>query len=279
MHPRKLAFLTGVLGSDGALALAKASERSEVFAHAIVPRTILAWLASEPAYEGPLPGVGDTYIAFTKNESAFSGSVTVGKELYRFENETVFHVAASIAVALGVEKERIDPGMRNVDIQRLGKTIDLFAKTRMVKRELNKAFCPGCISKKAEHVESCTKRKELEKGQEGPGLTAAPTAPEAPTPPTPAGGTPPKSATVVKPPKPPGAKSATVKFTRSEATHRCAACGIAQFKNERILGCMCLRDLCKSARVVATDAETLTVEFKDLDRESLVTIYEAVGRK
>jgi hypothetical protein len=302
MDHRKTNFLAAVLGVDVAGALVKAAERSEVLVNALVPRTILAWLDTEAEYSGNVPGVDGTYVSFTKSQAGYSGSVTIGEDLHQFDDESDVHVAASVAVAIGLHDELPSPDMRDVDIQKLGKSIELAVKTQRLRRlqALQKAFCPGCISKKSEHRSDCEKadkdpekqkfeKDELEKGKQGPGLPAAPTAPAAPSAPVAAGTTPPKPKSL-KPPKtaavakpPTAAKpvtASTVKLTRSETTHRCAACGITQFRGDRILGCMCLRDLCKSARVVAADENFVTVALGiDWDKDALVTLLEAVGRK
>ena len=140
MDDRKFKFLRGVLGLDGAMALTKAAERSSHIGSALLPRTILAWLgvAARSDYEGDLPGVDNTYIQFAKSEDHYTGSISIGEVIYSFEKANLYHLAASIAVALGSDHEGIPPALRDLDIQRLGKNIDTLAKARVAIAELKR---------------------------------------------------------------------------------------------------------------------------------------------
>lgn len=156
MEARKLQFLKAVLGDDGAKALARAAERAPELDHALLPRTIMAWLgvAARNDFEGTIPGVENTYLQFSKAESRYSGSVSVGDEVYSFEAATVLHLGACMAVALGSDHERMSPGLRDLDIQRLGKNIDTLVKARIAVAELrkmkplNKAFASAAFKGK-----------------------------------------------------------------------------------------------------------------------------------
>lgn len=140
MDPRKFKFLVSVLGADGAKALAKAAERSQELENALLPRTILAWLgiAARSDYEGGIPGVDNTYIQFQKSEDKFTGSISIGDDIYSFEDAALLHMASAVAVALGQDHERVSPGLRDMDIQRLGKNIDTLVKARVAVAELRK---------------------------------------------------------------------------------------------------------------------------------------------
>ncbi len=143
MDVHRYSFLAGVLGPDGATALAKAVERQAVLVPVIVPRTILAWLRlQDPVYEGQLPGVGDSYLAFSKSEDAagtYTGTIAVGAQAYGFEGATALHLASAIGVALGVDADAVDPRrLRDLDVQRLGKSIDLLARARQAVSDLGK---------------------------------------------------------------------------------------------------------------------------------------------
>ena len=140
MDPIKLNFLKGVVGEDGASALQKAGERSERLENAIVPRTILAWLNSrskDGGYEGEVPGICNTYIRFAKGERGYNGALSVGCEpAYEFKGVSLYHIAASLAVAIGANEE-FDPSIRSNDIARLGKSIDLLVKAKSLIHRMN----------------------------------------------------------------------------------------------------------------------------------------------
>lgn len=273
MDPRKLQFLVAVLGEDGARALAKASERSQELGNVLVPRTIMAWLgmAGRDSYEGDIPGVINSYVQFTKNEQDYSGSVGVGEDVYTFENESIVHVAGAVAVALGIDHERAHPDLRDLDLARLGKSIDLLAKARAVAEKLLKE--PD---------------EESAEKAEGPGPAAAPRMqkpPDAPASPQLQVGRGPKASTgapktpgLPKPklPKPPGMVK-TLKITKSQAERKCSLCGFTQFKGGKFSGCLCLRDLAKHVKSSA-EGEGFVLEIgAKLDEEERETLIESLG--
>ena len=145
MDVQRYAFLVATLGEDGAQALAKAAERVPTLASVLVPRAILAWLqVQDDEFEGELPGLQNTYLSFSKSQGTYTGTVSVQDTSYGFEAATPMHLAASIGIALGVDAEGIDPQLRDHDLQRLGKSVDLLCKARkavqdvsMVKRQLD----------------------------------------------------------------------------------------------------------------------------------------------
>jgi hypothetical protein len=140
MTDRKFKFLKAVLGEDGAKALTKAAERAPELEGALLPRTIMAWLslAARADFEGSIPGNENTYLQFTKAEEKYSGSIAVGDDVYSFDQASMLHLGACVAVALGADHERLNPGLREIDVQRLGKNIDTLAKARVAVRELRK---------------------------------------------------------------------------------------------------------------------------------------------
>ncbi len=138
MEDRKFQFLKSVLGDDGACALRKAVERREDLGNALVPRTILSWIgiAARTDYRGALPGLSNTYVSFKKGERGYTGEVTVDDDVYGFRDASLYHVASAIAVVMGVDGEKVPERLRDVDLARLGKNIDLLVKARVVTEEL-----------------------------------------------------------------------------------------------------------------------------------------------
>lgn len=138
MDAKKLQFLQAVVGIDGAMALAKAAEKADELEQAIFPRTILAWLdVTAPfGHEGTIPGV-DIHFNFNKSEKGFKGSIVVKGELYSFENVPLAHIAGCVAVALGLDHERLNPLVKSEQLAKLGKSIDLLVKSHLVKTSWN----------------------------------------------------------------------------------------------------------------------------------------------
>jgi hypothetical protein len=302
---RSQLFLVSVLGAVGAGALVKAAERSAALESALVPRTLLAWVQSAPVYEGEVPGVPGAFVSFEKAENGFTGSVGVGEGAYKFEGASLFHLVASVAVAMGIEYQDTPRELRDLDIEKLGKSIDLLAKAHRAATELEKNSPPGKYEDlpeklkdkgysadsafaiawsqhdkehKSEKDPSCSHCSELQKGKDGPGPAAAPLAPEPPTPPTPTAPEPSK-ASATKPPKPPAAK--TLKLTRSEAARGCPSCGRTQFSDDRFVGCACFSDLAKNVDVVHTDTTAITIklDMRAWDAEGVITLLESIGRQ
>lgn len=138
MDKAKLDFLEEVLGVDGAKALVKASERAEKLKNVIVPRAILSWVnaAAQMSYTGAIPGIKGC-LEFAKSEC--SGEMAIGKDTYEFNAAGVFSVAAAMAVSLGADDDQFDTNLKDKDIVRLGKSIDLLVKSKMARSELAKA--------------------------------------------------------------------------------------------------------------------------------------------
>lgn len=133
MNSRKLKFLQSIVGNDGADALAKAVERVSALELAILPRAITAWLEvmGGLGYEGYVPGTESKFI-FSKSEDGFSGYIVLDGQVHVFEKASLFHVAGCMAVALGMDHERIGPLTKSEQLAKLGKGIDLLVKSRVV---------------------------------------------------------------------------------------------------------------------------------------------------
>lgn len=155
----KTQFLKAVLGDDGAHALLRATERSTALENALVPRTILAWigLAARTQYEGSLPGIENSYVAFKKSEDGFSGQISIGDEVYDFKDKSVYHLAASVAVSMGVDHERVSDSVKSRDLKNLGKSIDLLVKARVLTEDLlNKRVLDPSAGYSFSHVQGTT---------------------------------------------------------------------------------------------------------------------------
>lgn len=246
-------FLAGVLGSDGQRALVKAM-KNEAFASAIVPRTILAWmsLAAQYDYEGSIPGVTNTFLTFKKSEGGFDGAVTLGQEVFKFHDASVYHVAGAVAVALGVGDAQVDGAVRTVTLQRLGKSIDTLVKARVAVDELRKRKKLFAEAKKDEPGAANKPRSQME--------PVAPVAPEfAPR--------------LPKPLKKPG-----LKVTKAEAAHRCSLCGHTQFSGDNFTGCICFNALNRSNVSVekSKNGYLLQLRGSDWDSDAIIALKKAM---
>lgn len=131
-------FLSAALGVEGAKALQKAVEREPTLAGVLLPRAILGWLTftAENEYEGSIPGIENSYVQFAKSEDGFSGSISLSDGVYSFERASLYHLAASMAMALGLEPNGVDSRIRDTVLVKLGESIDTLAKAQVLMHEL-----------------------------------------------------------------------------------------------------------------------------------------------
>jgi hypothetical protein len=289
MDSRKLAFLQAVVGHDGARALAKAACTPDM-EWAIFPRVVMSWLEAITQYTGHLPGVHDTRLILKKGEGDYSGCINIGPDEYTFRDVSLFHVAGSVAVALGSDHQA-PPPLQHPALPRLGQSIDLLVKARLLRKAGGKAGG----------------------GAKGPGPAAAPQGPLAPIPPTPTapkpsgpiagtkiGGAGQKASQspegIAKPtgPKLPGVKPAKLpavkkptavklpgvkmKVTKAEAAHRCPTCAEPQFKADQYVACLCFKDLRKSVETTVIEGGYILTFGRDWDREAVTTLAENLGK-
>jgi len=282
-------FLIELLGPDGARALAKAASRSELLAHAIVPRTIIAWLRSTDEFSGEVPGAPGRVVEFQKSSAGFTGSVTIQEQRYEFQNESLFHAAGALAVAVGIDSTSVPDDLKNVDLERLGKSIDLMVMVqralKLSKREEKSTEESSAGDDHGEYSrqEIYQDDKDLKKKAmgAGSGQSATPTAPAAPTAPTP---TAPQVPTTQKLPKKPASAGlkpkmgSSLKLSEAESAAACPVCAQKQFSDGKFVGCLCFRALSKSVKVVGRENGVELQLGDGWDRDTVLTFLEAVGR-
>lgn len=268
-NTRCRSFLVSVLGKDGARAILKAADHSSGLKGAVVPRAIQAWLGSvKVEYSGEIPGVETSQIRFTKSEGLFTGHIAIGDEVFKLQKSTASQTLAAVAVALDLDKDIGAPSVRDIDLERLGKSLDVLVKARALNKE---------IEKEKEELE----KEELEKATEAPGPSAAPIPPKSPIPPEPtqpkvAPETPPTpKAKTARAPKP---VSSVLRVTKAEADNCCPLCGGVQFRNETFTGCLCFRDLAKTAKVVTWGPQITLNLGEDWDQDAISTLLSTLGR-
>src|SRR5216683_571753 len=158
---RRSSFLSSVLGQDSAQALAKVAERCAPLGSALLPRAVVAWVGSVPQFEGTIPGIENSYVRFTKSALGYSGTINIREQNYEFEGATQEHVASAVIVALGLDTAQIAAGAREIDLARLGKSIDLLVRARaataLLKAQVQfaKIKLPGVKITKSEMVHAC----------------------------------------------------------------------------------------------------------------------------
>lgn len=263
----KFKFMVGVLGMEGARALQKAAQRSTDLDGVLLPRAILAWLDVADSHEGDLPGIPNTYLSFAKSQTGYSGSISIGDEVFPFAEVTKMYLASAIAVSLlGSHRLDVPPSLRDHDLTNLGKSIDLLAKAHALAVTLTKAEPPGPAA--APHA------------QEAPTAPMAPAkASRIPRPPVKKLGTVHVPAAPKRTVKIPGLRKPSIQITKSQQDRECPGCGVKQFKAGILRGCVCFRDLVKSVKV-EDSGDNLTLSFgSQWDVDAIATFLEALGVK
>lgn len=313
MNSTHFSFLTAVLGTDGAMALQKASDRSEDLGNALVPRAILSWLdvAGRFDYEGEIPGIDGSFVSFSKSETGFNGSIDLHGELHKFNSASIFHLAASVATAIDINDDILPSGIRNSDILKLAKSIDLLAKSKLLSKAMSYAdamnkvdaedkyhdkdscFNIDCINKDCVELK---KNKDSHHGAPSKGAAAGQIKPAMPIPPTSVAPQQPQTTSKVPklpgsaqapteaikpltPAKPKVAKSMTITLTKAEAERGCPLCGKAQFVENEFKGCVCLSALSKNVAVANVDEHGFILKLnEDWGKDEVLTLFECVGR-
>ena len=94
----------------------------------LLPRSVVAWIQTVGDVNCELPGLPGTSLVLRKSASGFTGSLTCNGT-YTFSNDTLETTVATIAVSLGAEQAAYRA--KDVDLARLGKTIDLLIKAQV----------------------------------------------------------------------------------------------------------------------------------------------------
>lgn len=239
-------FLEHVLGPDGAGALLRAATRCPALGKALVPRAALAWVQAESrcgGHLGELPGRPGVLAEFCKNDQGtLDGQVG---DVVLAEAGPI-RAAAAVSVALGVDLEGLVA--QDVQLEQLGKSIDLLARVR--------------------------KLRALKAEQEGKGKAAAPrppTPPEAADAPDKQPGGKGLKTGAPRAPKPPG-----LRVLKSQLGTPCPACGGIQFDQKVFSGCACFQHLAKAVQVTEVGGQ-LHLDFSaPWDRELVLQLAEAV---
>lgn len=272
MDERKYSFLKAVLGTDGASSLKKAADKYGELEGAIVPRAIMAWLglAARSDFEGGLPGVDDSYLDFTKNEDGtYSGSIAIGEGIFPFQNANVFHLAASIALSLGASLET--DNLKDVDMVKLGKSIDVLVKAKYVDTEVLAKALPGpahAPSVRGAPRPPSPPQKQIDK----PELPANQKPKQAP-----------KEAPIPKHKIPklkvklPKTTAKSFDIPEKAIKKECKECGLPLVKNERFVGCLCFRDMARYVSLTKTEGGYSIAFGKTLDEDAIATVLSTLG--
>ncbi len=252
-------FLRYIVGNEGSDALNKAIESIPVIGSVVIPRAIVAWLSvvSKVGFEGEIPGLEQSFLGLTKaEENTLTGAMTIGDQLYTFEKADLLHVAASLGVALGIDLEPVSNDLKNKDLTRLGRSIDLLVKSEFIKQ--------AKFSKSADETTMAAPANP----QKEPKLQSLPLSPvKQPGINIKSG----NKGPIQKPNVALGQGQKSIKVMKGEALKFCSECGNQLFKSEKFTGCLCVSALSKNVKTEITPDGYL-VHFKTITEDELVTL-------
>ncbi len=260
----EIPFLRAIIGNEGTDALNKAIDTIPVIGSVVVPRAIVSWLSilSKVGFEGSIPGVKDSYFSLIKTESlSLTGALTINDQLHTFEEADLLHVAASLGVALGIDLEPVSDNLKNKDLTKLGKSIDLLVKSEFIKKAkaIKKASdesdaMPAPANEQDEPVKAT--KPLLPVKQPGINLKSSAKGPQ-------------QKENIAL------GQGQKIKVTKSEAGKKCHECGSSLFKSEKFTGCLCLADLSKGVKTEQTpDGYCLT--FRNLEEDELISLIQII---
>ncbi len=252
MHP----FIKTVLGRAGASALEKIAKADDGIESYLLPRAIVAWLNTLQKFEGFVPGTEDIPLLLHKTEHGWCGAISNQHQTYGWTNAPETHVAATICVFTGTPPGR--PDLREVDLARLGQTVERLAKAQKVRgagegaagMSLPAANIQPVPPEAVEDYNTKTPARELKVTL--PGMKK------------------------LKKPKP---AMKPLKVSKSQADSNCEVCGSKSFQGNEYVGCHCLKDLSKS---VKTYPLPLNVGFRlefgsGWGEDEVLTLAESLG--
>jgi hypothetical protein len=200
-------FLAEILGPPGE-ALACSLKGTQIGDY-LPARAALAWINQTINASGFIPGTKIGY-SLTKSSSGWRGQI--GE--YSFADSPGVHVAAALSVFLGVAPGQ--PDLRQIDLARLGRTVDLLVKSQQ------KRGAAGGSSVAAAHQDATPAVAPIPPGGEADAVADRDKAAKAR-----------KIALPIKP------KLPKIRISKSEAARPCHTCKVLLFTSGKFTGCKC----------------------------------------
>ena len=118
-------FIKSVLGETGLSVVDNLIKKYPQLESYIIPRTIISWLRTNDEFKN----LDNTpFVVLNKSENEYSGCVVLKSENFDFKKVSEQYIAAIVTTECGFDlcKTKI----KNIDLARLGKTIDLLSKAQ-----------------------------------------------------------------------------------------------------------------------------------------------------
>lgn len=239
-----LRYMVGVPGAKALENLCKQADINTL----LLNRVVLGWLQTQSGPTIEIQGLA-TPTTLIKSDRGISGLIQFPDFGFNFTDESPERVTALITLSLGHPPDLAQ--MPNVNLPKLGKTIDVLIKAQTATREM------GARDAQDTHL--------------------APVGPTAPT----------RNVGTVKPklPKlPRGSRlpkpilPTTVAMTKAEGFAKCPVCRSAQIVGQVFRGCYCLTSLRKSTECAVTPTGYILKLGPAWDQDAIRVLLESVGR-
>ena len=227
----------------------------------VVARTAVSWLRNSP--------VGDLncgVLLLSKTENGISGCIEFGGGDYLFTDASNEHAAAAIVTSLGVSLDKAI--VKDLDIAKLGKTIDLLVKSVNKKRIADKPGI-GQVAKPMKPKLPDPVPPQIPQIKTKGRISSIPSIrqqqkpdPRAMVPPT----------LPIKPGIP------NIKLSEKEMVRKCEVCGLCQCNKNQFVGCSCFKGLSKSVKSQLIPGGLQLSFDGNWDLDAVETLLEAVGR-
>jgi hypothetical protein len=249
-----LKFFQAVLGANGATVMEALSKASEELGNYLTPRIIVGWLRQTDYGDVEIPD-GCPLSKLSKNGYGYFGVGSIEGVDYSFQNASEEHVTAVIAVA---SKQEIKPvEVKDVDLARLAKTIDLLLSANKLHKAIPKA--PANQYERTQTASNLQPEEPIqpEAVQPARNKTKSNKIPQIPG---------------LKKPKPLDIVQKPLKVTKSEATKSCDVCGQRMFLDDIFVGCTCFKPLAKNVKTSVVQNDLLLTFDSDWDQDSVLAL-------
>lgn len=244
MDVKAARFLAAVLGTPGAAVLTELAKSEPAYEGYLIPRAALAWLRLTESSE-QLPGVPEVAMRLAEG----GGYIGIDGLHFRLEGAPQERVAAYIAKAL--DAAVVPASSRDVDLARLGRSVDALAKAQKTHGEAGsgvRASPVGAIPPAAPTAEQLTQQNAKKRPPKVPFKAVKPK---------------------VQP---------VLKLSEADGHRKCSSCGESQFKEGKFKGCFCLRGLVKSVGI-EPDGTGWRLDLGKLDADEALLFHQLCRSK
>jgi hypothetical protein len=245
-------FFKEILGEQGASVMMQLAKTSKELGAYLTPRIIVSWLRQSEYGAMPIPA-GCPLTSLTKNGYGYSGTSNILGQDYSFKNSSEEHIAAVIAVASNQKIEPVE--VKDVDLARLAKTIDLLCKIALK--------APNDQHERTQTASNIQPEEPIQPVLKQPAQNQTKT---------------PVKSRIPKIKKPLVNIQKPLKVTKSESESLCLVCGGKMFQKGIFVGCTCFKPMAKSVKTSVSGGGYLLTFDDEWDMDAHLALIGALKR-